>query len=188
MALDVESLAIPEVKLIRPKKFGDARGFFSEVYNKQALAEAGIEIDFVQDNHSWSEAAGVLRGLHFQTPPSPQAKLVRVTRGRILDVAVDVRKGSPSYGKWVSAEISAENWTQILVPRGFAHGLLTLEPNTEVLYKCDGFYDPTADSGLIWNDPDIGIDWPTETEPQLSEKDGKLQRLADFDSPFIYEA
>ena len=188
MALDVESLAIPDVKLIRPKKFGDARGFFSEVHNANAMREAGIDIDFVQDNHSWSEAPGVLRGLHFQTPPSPQAKLVRVVRGSILDVAVDVRKGSPTYGKWVSAEISAENWTQILVPRGFAHGLLTLEPNTEVLYKVDGFYDGAADSGLIWNDPDIGIDWPAGITPQLSDKDQKLQRFADWDSPFVYEA
>lgn len=187
MALEFESLAIPDVKLIRPRKFGDSRGFFSEVHNENAMRDAGLDIHFVQDNHSWSEAPGVLRGLHFQTPPSPQAKLVRVVRGSIFDVAVDVRKGSPTYGRWVSAEISAENWTQILVPRGFAHGLLTLEPNTEVLYKVDGFYDGSADSGLIWNDPDIGIVWPTGTEPQLSEKDGKLQRFADWDSPFVYE-
>lgn len=187
MRLDVESLDIPDVQLIRPKKFDDARGFFSEVYNANAMREVGIDIDFVQDNHSWSEAVGVLRGLHFQTPPSPQTKLVRVVRGSILDVAVDLRKGSPSYGKWVSAEISAENWTQILVPRGFAHGMLTLEPNTEVLYKVDGFYDGAADSGIIWNDTDIDIDWPAGITPQLSDKDGKLQTLVEFDSPFLYE-
>jgi len=187
MALEVENLAIPDVKLIRPKKFDDARGFFSEVHNESTMREAGIDIHFVQDNHSWSQTPGVLRGLHFQTLPSPQAKLVRVVSGSIYDVAVDIRKGSPTFGKWVSAEISADNWTQILVPRGFAHGFLTLEPNTEVLYKVDSYYDPGADSGLIWNDPDVGIEWPVGTTPQLSDKDMKLQRLSDLESLFVYE-
>jgi dTDP-4-dehydrorhamnose 3,5-epimerase len=187
MAIEIESLAIPDVKLVRSTKIGDARGFFSEVYNEEEMCEAGIDIRFVQDNHSWSEAPGVLRGLHFQTPPSPQAKLVRVVRGSIFDVVVDLRKGSPTYAKWVSAEISVDNWTQILVPRGFAHGFLTLEPNTEVLYKVDRYFDPTADSGLRWDDPDIGIDWPTVATPQLSDKDKNLRNLADWESPFEYE-
>jgi len=187
MALEVASMAIPDVKLIRPKKFGDARGFFSEVHNESTMREAGLDIRFVQDNHSWSEAPGVLRGLHFQIPPSPQAKLIRVVRGSIFDVAVDIRMGSPTFGKWVSVEISADNWNQILVPRGFAHGFLTLEPNTEVIYKVDGYYDPGADSGLIWDDPDIGIKWPAGITPQLSDKDMKLQRLYNWESPFVYE-
>ena len=186
MGLDVRSLSIPDVKLITPKKFGDARGFFSEVYSAAALKEAGIDIDFVQDNHSYSAQPGVLRGLHFQTPPTPQTKLVRVARGRIWDVAVDLRGGSPTYGAWCGAELSAENWAQILVPRGFAHGLVTLEPDTEVLYKVDGFYDPQTDAGLIWNDPDLAIDWPVEGDPILSAKDAVLPRFADWTSPFTY--
>jgi len=186
MALDIEPLEIPAVKLIRPSKFGDNRGFFSEVYNKEVLSGVGIVIDFVQDNHSYSAEKGVLRGLHFQNPPSVQSKLVRVTRGRIYDVAVDLRHGSPSFGKWVGAELSAENWTQILVPHGFAHGFVTLEPHTEVIYKVDAFYDADADGGVIWNDPDIGVDWPLEGEPHLSAKDTHLPTLADWTSCFKY--
>jgi len=187
MKFDIQSMAIPEVKLITPRRFGDSRGFFSETHSELALSEAGISIRFVQDNHSFSEAPFVLRGLHFQVPPLSQTKLVRVTRGRIFDVAVDLRKGSPTYGRWVGAEVSADNWRQILVPRGFAHGLLTLEPRTEVLYKVDGYYDAEADAGVIWNDPEIGVDWPLEGFPQLSAKDATLPRLADFPSPFLHE-
>lgn len=179
--MDIESLAIPDVKLIRAKKFGDARGFFSEVYSRPALAKAGITMEFVQDNHSRSEKKGTIRGLHFQTPPFAQDKLVRVTRGRILDVAVDLRRGSPTFGRHVSTEISAENWTQVLVPIGFAHGFCTLEPDTEVLYKVSSIYSPVNDGGVIWNDPDLGIDWQLDAAaPVLSDKDAKLPRLRDL--------
>lgn len=185
--MQVEALAIPEVKLITPKKFGDHRGFFSETWSAQAFAEAGLDLAFVQDNHSMSSAVGVLRGLHFQTPPFAQDKLVRVARGRIFDVAVDIRHGSPTFGQWVGAELSAGNWTQILVPIGFAHGFVTLESNTEVIYKVTASYAPDHDNGLIWNDPAVGVDWPLDgIEPTLSEKDGKLPRLADLPVYFTY--
>ena len=179
--MEIEALAIPDVKLIRPKRFGDARGFFSEVYNRAALAAAGIGMEFVQDNHSRSAAVGTIRGLHFQTAPFGQDKLVRVTKGRILDVAVDLRRASPTYGKYVSAELSAENWTQILVPIGFAHGFCTLEPDTEVLYKVSNVYAPANDGGVMWNDPDLGIAWPVKAgNAVLSDKDTRLPRLRDL--------
>ena len=172
--------AIPEVLLIEPTRHGDARGFFSEVWKRSALAAAGITADFVQDNHSHSRDAGVLRGLHFQRPPHAQGKLVRVVRGRILDVVVDIREGSPTYGQHVTAELSASNWLQIWVPRGFAHGFLTLEPDTEVLYKVDAEYDRAADGGIAWDDPALGIAWPLPLGgPILSEKDKSAPRLAD---------
>lgn len=184
MSLVVKDLAIKDIKLVYPKKSGDDRGFFSEVYSRRSLREAGIEIDFVQDNHSYSAEKGILRGLHFQLPPTAQTKLVRVIRGRIWDVAVDIRAGSETYGKWVGAELSVKNWAQILVPQGFAHGFVTLEPHTEVLYKVDAFYDPDTDAGLMWNDPNLAIDWPIETTPQLSAKDAALPGFADWVSPF----
>lgn len=187
MGIEVTSLRIPEVRLITPQKFGDERGFFSETYNKQTMAEAGFDTEFVQDNQSLSAAKGVLRGLHFQAPPFAQAKLVRCTRGAIYDVAVDIRKGSPTYGEWVGAEISAENWTQIFVPRGFAHGFVTLEPMTEVQYKVDNFYDGPSDGGLPYDDPAFGIEWPDVGELTLSDKDKAHISFADFDSPFDYE-
>jgi dTDP-4-dehydrorhamnose 3,5-epimerase len=175
MALDVKSLAIKDVRIIRPKKFGDARGFFSETYNKRAFAEAGINLNFVQDNHSRSTAAGTIRGLHYQGYPFAQDKLVRVVTGRILDVAVDIRKTSPTFGQWVAAEISADEWNQILVPIGFAHAICTLELDTQVIYKVTNYYSPSHDFGIRWNDPDLKIDWPfQEGEIELSEKD-KLQ-------------
>ncbi|MFX4220971.1 MAG: dTDP-4-dehydrorhamnose 3,5-epimerase [Thalassobaculum sp.] len=168
-------------RFLTPKRFGDARGFFSETYNKAALAEHGLDLDFVQDNHSMSQAIGVLRGLHFQTPPFAQDKLVRVVKGRIFDVAVDIRRGSPTFGKWVGAEISAEAWNQILVPVGFAHGFVTLEPDTEVIYKVTAPYAPDHDKGIAWNDPSIAIDWPLNgIEPTLSDKDTKHPALADL--------
>ena len=180
-SMEVEQLAIRDVKLIRPRRFGDARGFFSEVYSKPALAAAGIDIEFVQDNHSRSAKVGTIRGLHFQTHPAAQDKLVRVTHGRILDVAVDLRRGSPTFGQHVAAELSAENWTQILVPVGFAHGFCTLEPDTEVLYKVSSPYAPAHDGGVLWNDPDLGIAWPVATaDATLSDKDLKLPRLRDL--------
>ena len=179
--MEIDALAIPDVKLIRPKRFGDARGFFSEVYSRSAMAAVGITTEFVQDNHSRSAAVGTIRGLHFQTAPFGQDKLVRVTKGRILDVAVDLRRGSPTYGRHVSAELSAENWTQILVPIGFAHGFCTLEPDTEVLYKVSNVYSPANDGGVIWNDPDLDIAWPVQAGAAvLSDKDAKLPRFRDL--------
>lgn len=188
MPLSCEPLAIPEVKIIRPKKHGDERGFFSETYTQRAFAEVGIDIAFVQDNHAFSATRGTLRGLHFQSPPFAQDKLVRVVRGAIFDVAVDLRKGSPTYGQHVSAVISAKEWNQILVPVGFAHGLLTLEPDTEVIYKVSNFYSPQHDLGLLWNDPGLGIAWPLEgLEPVLSAKDKIQPRLAELPAHFTYE-
>ena len=187
--MEITKLEIPEVKILAPKKFGDHRGFFSETYNKLTLADQGIEIEFVQDNHSFSAERGTIRGLHFQTPPYAQDKLVRVVQGSVLDVAVDIRRGSPTYGKHVSAVISAEAWNQILVPIGFAHGLCTLEPDTVVIYKVSNTYAPDHDLGLLWNDPDLGIDWPIgEDEAKLSDKDRRQPRLRAFDSPFAYQA
>lgn len=183
----VEALAISEVKLITPAKHGDDRGFFSETYSRAAFAAAGIDLDFVQDNHSLSGERGVLRGLHYQTPPFAQAKLVRVLRGRIFDVAVDIRRGSPTYGRWVGAELSAQSWTQIFVPVGFAHGFCTLEPATEVAYKVSAPYAPASDRSLRWDDPAIGVDWPIGAgEASLSGKDAAAPGLADLDTPFEY--
>jgi len=185
MSVTVESLAIPDVKILRPKKHGDARGFFSETYSQRALADAGIDLTFVQDNHAFSAAKGTMRGLHFQTTPFAQDKLVRVIRGSILDVAVDLRRASPTYGKHVAAVISAQAWNQILVPVGFAHGLLTLEPDTEVLYKVTNYYSPQHDLGLLWNDPALAIAWPlTEADAILSAKDKVQPRLADLPAYF----
>ena len=170
--MEVIATAIPEVRIIVPRKHGDHRGFFSEVWSRRALESAGIDIDFVQDNHSLSAEPGTLRGLHFQSPPHAQAKLIRVLRGSILDVAVDLRRGSPTYGRHVAVELSAENWRQLLVPRGFAHGFVTLEPMTEVFYKVDAFYAPASDKGLRWDDPDLAIDWRLDGRtPILSAKD-----------------
>ena len=189
MSLTVESLAIPEVKILRPQRHGDARGFFSETWSRQALAEAGIAMDFVQDNHAYSAAPGTVRGLHFQTPPFAQTKLVRVVRGAIFDVAVDIRVGSPTYGRHVSAVISAEAWNQILLPVGFAHGLVTLEPDTEVLYKVSAPYAPAHDKGLLWNDPALGINWPVaEGAAIVSEKDRAQPPLAELPAWFAYES
>lgn len=179
--MNVVSLAIPDVKLVTPKRFNDSRGFFSEVYNAKVLAAAGITTAFVQDNHSLSVEVGTIRGLHFQTPPHAQAKLVRVARGKILDVVVDLRRGSSSYGRHVSAELSADNWTQLLVPAGFAHGFCTLEPNTDVLYKVDAYYAPQNDAGLLWSDPELAIEWPVaKGKALLSDKDKKWPLLKEL--------
>ncbi|CAO3363775.1 dTDP-4-dehydrorhamnose 3,5-epimerase [Azospirillum palustre] len=183
--MDVVSLDIPDVKIIRPKKFGDHRGFFSETYTKKTFEAAGLHYDFVQDNQSLSAEVGTIRGLHFQLPPFAQDKLVRVVRGAILDVAVDIRKGSPTFGRHVSAVISAAEWNQILVPVGFAHGFCTLEPDTEVIYKVTNYYSPEHDRGLLWNDPDLGIDWPvTADKARLSDKDYKHPTLAQLTDLF----
>lgn len=177
------------VILLHPKRFGDSRGWFTEVYSEKRFAELGIECRFVQDNHSLSVPAGTIRGLHFQTPPFGQAKLVRCIRGRIFDVAVDIRKGSPTYGQWVGAELSAENGDQLFIPVGFAHGFVTLEPSTEVTYKVSDVYAPVNDGGIRWNDPAIGIDWrlPAGMVATLSAKDEKQPLLSEFDSPFAYD-
>ena len=178
--MKVEALAIPDVKLVTPAKYGDARGFFSETWQQERFAEAGIPGPFIQDNHALSTQCGVLRGLHLQVPPSAQGKLVRVVRGAIWDVAVDVRHGSPSFGKWVAAELSAENWRQLWVPVGFLHGYCTLTEVTEVIYKVSGPYDRAAERGVIWNDPDLALTWPVPPGGALlSEKDRVLPRLAD---------
>ena len=184
----VETTHLSGVLVLQPKKHGDHRGFFSETYNKRAFAEAGVTLDFVQDNHSLSAEVGTLRGLHFQGAPHAQDKLVRVVRGRILDVAVDIRRSSPTFGQHVAVEISAESWNQILVPVGFAHGFVTLEPDTEVIYKVTNYWAPDVDWGLAWNDPELGIDWPfDESKVTLSDKDKKqptLRQLIDMGRTF----
>jgi dTDP-4-dehydrorhamnose 3,5-epimerase len=180
--MDVKPLGLPGVLEILPRKFGDERGFFSETYNAAHLAEAGITLQFVQDNHSLSTARGVLRGLHFQLPPRAQDKLVRVVKGAILDVVVDIRKSSPTFRKWISHEVSAEQWNQILVPKGFAHGFVTLEQNTEVVYKVTDYYSPEHDRSLRFNDPSIGIEWPFDPAAmQLSDKDRNAPYLDGVD-------
>ena len=183
--MQVEHLNIPDVRLLSPRKHGDQRGFFSETYSRKALAVIGIDIDFVQDNHSYSADKGTVRGLHFQTPPFAQDKLVRVARGSVFDIAVDLRQGSPTYGRHAGAVLSAQAWNQLLVPIGFAHGFMTLEPDTEVIYKVSNYYAPDHDKGLLWNDPALGISWPiADAEAVLSEKDRKLPRLAELITPF----
>ncbi|MEZ5817098.1 MAG: dTDP-4-dehydrorhamnose 3,5-epimerase [Hyphomicrobiaceae bacterium] len=185
----IEVLSIADVKLITPQIHRDERGFFSETFNARRLAEAGLPAHFVQDNHSLSRRKGVVRGLHFQIAPRAQGKLVRVTRGAILDVAVDIRKGSPSYGRHVTAVLSAENWAQLWVPVGFAHGFCTLEHDTEVQYKVTDYYAPECDRGLLWNDPGIGIDWPVGAgEAILSDKDRTHPRLAELPVAFEFGA
>jgi dTDP-4-dehydrorhamnose 3,5-epimerase len=183
--MNVESLAIPDVKLVTPPRFQDPRGFFSETWNQGRFADAGIPGPFMQDNHAFSTDRGVLRGLHCQIGPNAQGKLVRVVRGSIWDVAVDVRRGSPTFGHHVGAVLSAANWQQLWVPVGFLHGYCTLEPDTEVIYKVTAGYDKPAERGVIWNDPDIGIQWPVPAaEVILSDKDKVLPGLADCPSWF----
>jgi dTDP-4-dehydrorhamnose 3,5-epimerase len=183
--MQIKTLDIPDVKILTPKKHGDHRGFFYEVYSRKTLADLGIDIEFVQDNHSLSAQRGTLRGLHFQTPPFAQHKLVRVLRGSILDVAVDLRASSPTYGRHVSAVLSAQNWDQILVPIGFAHGFVTLEPDTEISYKVSNYYSPENDRGLLWSDPALGIDWQVSADHvALSAKDAAQPKLSEIGVPF----
>ena len=176
----------PGLYVLEPRVFSDSRGFFVETYNRRVLAEKGLDIEFVQDNHARSEARGVLRGLHFQLPPAAQAKLVRVSRGAVFDVVLDLRVGSPTFGRWHAEILSAENFKQLLIPRGFAHAYLTLSAGTEFQYKVDAFYDPGLDAGLFWDDPDLKIGWP-EKKPVLSDKDKSLPLWRDFTSPFVFE-
>lgn len=180
---------VSRVLVLSPRRFEDERGWFSEVYSERVFDGLAPGYRFVQDNHSLSRPAFTLRGLHFQRPPHAQAKLVRCVRGSIFDVAVDIRAGSPTYGRWVGATLDAASGRQLFVPVGFAHGFLTLEPDCEVVYKVTDFYSPADDGGLVWSDPDIGIDWPLPAgaEPALSPKDAVLPRLAAFESPFPYD-
>ena len=186
--MEIVKTELPGVLMLTPRRFGDARGFFSEVYNRDAYAGLGIDVEFVQDNHSLSREVGVVRGLHFQSPPHAQAKLVRVGAGRVLDVAVDIRRGSPTYGRWVGVELSADAGNQLYIPVGFLHGFAVLEPNSELLYKCSDFYAPDCDGAVRFDDPDIGIDWGIDPKAAiLSDKDAKAPFLKDFVSPFVYE-
>ncbi|MFL5297427.1 MAG: dTDP-4-dehydrorhamnose 3,5-epimerase [Phenylobacterium sp.] len=175
-----QPLAIPEVLLITPKRHGDARGWFAETWSAKALSAAGVDTAFVQDNQAFNARKGTLRGLHFQTAPHAQGKLVRVLKGAIFDVAADIRQGSPTYGRWVGATLTAEVGEQLWVPRGFAHGYVTLTDDTELFYKVDGDYAPQLEGGVIWNDPDLAIAWPLDGEPVLSDKDKLLPRLKDM--------
>ena len=169
-----------------PRRFDDKRGYFAETYSRQKYLEMGVDVEFVQDNHSLSRDVGTLRGLHFQAPPLAQGKLVRCGRGSLFDVAVDIRRGSVTYGQWVGYELSAENGHQLYVPIGFAHGFVTLEPDSEIIYKCSDYYAPETEGALRWNDPDIGIEWLLQVNPILSEKDALAPLLKDFESPFIF--
>ena len=183
--MQITDTALPGVKLIQPLRHGDARGYFSEVYREDALARHGIDLRFVQENQSLSAPVGVLRGLHFQTPPMAQAKLVRVVAGAILDVAVDIRRGSPHYGRHVAVAITAAEGNQLFVPEGCAHGFCTLEPNSVVIYKVNRYWSPEHERGLLWNDPALGIDWRLDgREPVLSDKDRTHPTLADLPPVF----
>jgi len=187
--LDLEPQAIPEVLVLRPKRIEDSRGFFVEHYSKAKAHDVGLTADFIQDNVSLSVRKGTVRGLHFQIPPAPQAKLVSVMQGAIIDVAVDIRKGSPTYGKYVAVEITASNGRQIFIPEGFAHGFVTLEANTMLFYKVSGLYSQAHDRGVRWNDPAIGFDWGGHADPgTLSEKDKGLPAFAELPAYWTYGA
>jgi dTDP-4-dehydrorhamnose 3,5-epimerase len=182
---EITPQSLPDVLLITPKRFGDLRGSFMETYSRGRLAQAGFQGDFVQDNQSFSAVQGTVRGLHFQSPPKAQAKLIRVTRGAILDVAVDIRRGSATFGQHVAVELSAENARQLLIPAGFAHGFQTLTPDCEVLYKVTDVYAPETEGGLLWNDPALGIAWPTGPDRAVvNARDAGWPTLADLQSPF----
>ncbi|WP_342547707.1 dTDP-4-dehydrorhamnose 3,5-epimerase [Paenibacillus sp. FSL P2-0089] len=177
---------LEDVLVVEPAVFGDHRGWFMETYSEAKFHEQELRYQFVQDNQSYSAVKGTLRGLHFQLNPKAQTKLVRCTRGSIFDVAVDIRQGSPSYGKWFGVELTAENKKQLLIPKGFAHGFITLTEDVEVQYKCDELYAPECDGGILWNDPDIGIEWPIDVTPVLSAKDEQAPLLKDVRHNFVY--
>src|SRR5271169_3486833 len=186
--MQVAETNIAGVKIITPMRQGDERGFFSEVFKENVLQKHGIDVHFVQDNHSLSASKGVVRGLHFQIPPFAQAKLLRVTAGSVFDVAVDIRWGSPSFGRHVAAVLSAADWNHIFIPEGFAHGYCTLEPDTEVIYKVSAYYSPEHDRGLLWNDPALGIAWPVSADDALvSDRDRKHPGLSHLPRYFRYE-
>ncbi|MEM7731623.1 MAG: dTDP-4-dehydrorhamnose 3,5-epimerase [Pseudomonadota bacterium] len=182
--MQIEKNNLPGVLILTPARFGDARGFFSESWNRQRMEEHGIDLDFVQDNHSVSAEVGTLRGLHYQSPPHAQDKLVRCGQGCIFDVAVDIRVGSPTFGQWTGVELSAENGKQLLVPKGFLHGFVTRAPDTEVLYKCTDYYAPQSDGGVHWDS--CGVDWGLTGAPVLSDKDQNAVPFAAFESPFVF--
>lgn len=184
--MQFEETEIPGVMILTPRRFGDSRGFFSESWSRKVLADRGMDYDFVQDNHSVSAKVNTVRGLHFQAPPHAQAKLVRCGRGCLFDVAVDIRRGSPTYGRWVGVELSFENGRQLMIPAGFLHGFATRAPDTEIVYKCTDYYAPSADGAVRFDCPDIGIDWGLTGDPVLSDKDAAAPVLADFISPFTY--
>jgi dTDP-4-dehydrorhamnose 3,5-epimerase len=182
--MDIRKLQIPGPVVIVPRKFGDARGFLSETFSEDLFCANVAPVRFVQDNHSYSEQANTIRGIHFQVPPHAQGKLVRVVRGAILDVAVDLRAGSPSFGRHVSVELSAANWSQMWIPEGFGHGFCTLEPHTEVIYKLSAPYHPDSERGIAWNDADLAIAWPFGQQPYLSDRDQRHPRFAEFSAYF----
>ncbi len=183
--MKIEDTHLSGVRILCPSRFGDTRGFFSESWNRKVLSEHGVDLEFVQDNLSLSVTSGTVRGLHFQAPPHAQDKLVRCGRGRLFDVVVDIRKGSPTFGQWFGVELSAENGRQLLVPKGFLHGFVTREPNTEICYKCTDYYAPDCDGAVRWDS--CGIDWGLTGDPVLSKKDAAAPALANFDSPFVWE-
>lgn len=185
--MEIKETKLSGVKLLKPRRFRDHRGFFAETYSRRVYTDKGVGDEFVQDNHSLSAVVGTVRGLHFQAPPNAQAKLVCCGRGAIFDVAVDIRRGSPTYGQWAGFTLSAENGEQLYVPIGFAHGFATLEPDSEIIYKCSDYYAPETEGALRWDDPDIGINWPLTGAPALSAKDAAAALLADFNSPFTFE-
>jgi dTDP-4-dehydrorhamnose 3,5-epimerase len=186
--MKIEQTSLPGVVVLTPARFGDSRGFFSESWNRKRMAEAGFDIDFVQDNHSFSAQVGTLRGLHFQSPPHAQAKLVRCGRGRLFDVAVDIRRGSPTWGRWFGVDLSFDNGRQMLIPEGFLHGFVTREPETEIIYKCSDYYAPECDGAVRFDDPDLGIDWGLGgMAPVLSDKDAAAPAFANFVSPFEWK-
>ncbi|MFT3975333.1 MAG: dTDP-4-dehydrorhamnose 3,5-epimerase [Amaricoccus sp.] len=185
--MDIRATDLPDVKVLTPRRFGDTRGYFSETWSAARMAAAGLSTEFVQDNESLSAKPGTLRGLHYQAPPFAQAKLVRVAKGAVRDVAVDVRRGSPTYGKWVSEVLSAENGAQLLVPRGFLHGFVTLERDTLVIYKVDNGYDAASDGSVLWNSPGLGVDWGVPAgEVTLSDKDRAATAFREWVSPFEF--
>lgn len=184
--LDVQTTPLEGLLVLTPARHGDARGFFSESWNRQRMQDAGVDMDFVQDNHSLSAKVGTVRGLHFQSPPHAQDKLVRCGKGVLFDVAVDIRRGSPTYGQWYGIELSFENGKQLLVPAGFLHGFVTRAPDTEIVYKCSDYYSPECDGAVRWDS--CGIDWGiTQDQALLSDKDTTAPALADFESPFVWE-
>ena len=185
--MQVLTTELPGVLIIEPDRFGDTRGFFSESWNRRRMAGHGVEIDFVQDNHSLSVEPGTLRGLHFQTPPHAQAKLVRCGRGVFMDVVADIRHGSPTYGRWLGVDLSFENGRQLLVPEGFLHGFVTRQPETEIIYKCSDYYAPDCDAAVRFDDPDLAIDWGLDGPPILSDKDAAAPRLRDLPAYFTWE-
>ena len=184
--MQIEPTRLPGVLILTPTRHADARGWISETWSAARMAAAGLDLTFVQDNHSFSAAKGTLRGLHYQRPPRAQDKLVRCSRGAIRDVAVDIRSGSPTFGQWVAVELSAENGRQLLVPKGFLHGFVTLTEACEVQYRCTNPYSPDHDGAVRWNDPALGIDWGV-TGPILSDKDARAPLLADIGQPFRWE-